>query len=108
MINIVHIDIHCSDLRKITAVSCKAKFIRKKGETQQLLGHQLIATVSAAFYKTTLLTDEGVSLRTALNPKRNDIVDVTVILTKDNDLSFEDVTRFVVAFQVALDNTKLF
>ena len=90
------------------AVSCKAKSIREEGEDQRLFGHQLIATVSASFYKTTLLTDEGVALRTALNPKRNDIVDVTVVLAKDNNLSLEDVMRFVKAFQTALDNTKLF
>ena len=106
MINIVHVNIHCDDQRKITAVELKLKSLTKEGETD-MVGHTLVATVSAAFFKTTLLTDAGKSLETAINPKRNNIVNMTIRIANDN-LTLADVGRFADAFQEALDNTKLF
>ena len=106
MINIVHIDIHCNDQRTITAIEIKLKsFTEEDGEA--LSGHPLIATVSAAFFKTTLLTDVGKSLKTVLNPKRSNVVNLIVTL-KETQLSFEDVARFTEALQTALDETSLF
>ena len=106
MINIVHIDIHCNDQRTITAIEIKLKsFTEEDGEA--LSGHPLIATVSAAFFKTTLLTDVGKSLKTVLNPKRSNVVNLIVTL-KETQLSFEDVARFTEALQKALDETSLF
>ena len=106
MINIVHIDIHCNDHRMITAIEIKLKsFTEEDGEA--LSGHPLIATVSAAFFKTTLLTDVGKSLKTVLNPKRSNVVNLIVTL-KETHLSFEDVARFTEALQKALDETSLF
>ena len=106
MINIVHIDIHCSDQRKITAVEIKLKsFTTEEGEA--LSGHPLVATVSSAFFKTTLLSDVGKSLKTVLNPKRSNVINLIVTL-KDSDLTFEDVARFSDALQRALDDTSLF
>ena len=104
MVNIVHIDIHCDDDRKITAIEIKLKYVNKEDESV-LSGQTLVATVSAAFFKTTLLVDVGKSLK--ITPgKRDDIVNLTVRI--DGDLKFEDVARFSEALQNALDETKLF
>ncbi|MBQ5812058.1 hypothetical protein IIW29_00570 [Candidatus Saccharibacteria bacterium] len=90
----------------ITAIEIKLKsFTEEDGEA--LSGHPLIATVSAAFFKTTLLTDVGKSLKTVLNPKRSNVVNLIVTL-KETQLSFEDVARFTEALQKALDETSLF
>ena len=105
MINIVHVDIHLDDERNITAVEMKLKSL--EDNKPELSGHPLIATVSAAFYKTTLLTDFGKSLTTELNPNRSNIINLTVSL-KENTMTYEDVGKFVDYFQKALDETKLF
>ena len=108
MINIVHVNVHCNDERNITAVELKLKSLTNvEGEENPLTGHALVATVSAAFFKTTLLTDAGKSLETALNPKRQNIVNLTINIT-NKDLTLGDVGRFADAFQEALDNTRLF
>lgn len=104
MINIINVDIHCDDKRKITAVEVKLKSF-KNGKT--LSGHPLLATVSTAFFKTTLLTDEGQYLKTALDPKRNNIVDLIIPLKQSNDLTLADIANFLDAFQKALDETNL-
>lgn len=106
MINIIHVNIHCNDRRKITAVEVKLKSFKEESKPA-LSGHPLVATVSAAFYNTTLLTDVGKQLITELNPKRTDIVNLTVRL-KETDLAFEDVSKFVEYLQKSLDNTHLF
>ena len=105
MINIVHVDVHLNDERDITAVEVKLKAI--EDDKLALTGHPLIATVSAAFNKTTLLTDFGKSLTTELNPNRSNIINLTVSL-KENTMTYEDVGKFVDYFQKALDETKLF
>ena len=104
MINIVHTEINCNDKRQITSVRLKLKHF-KDGDS--LTEYQLVAIVSAAFYKTTLLVDEGKELTTTLDPKRKNIVDLTITLKK-NDLTPQDICNFLVAFQQAMDNTKLF
>ena len=101
MINIVHVNIHCNDNRRITAIEAKLKSIN------DLSGHPLLTTVSAAFFKTTLLTDSGDALQIVPNPDRKDIVNIIVTL-KETDLSFTDVARFLDAFQTALDETSIF
>ncbi len=107
MINIVHINIHCDDKRQITAVELKLKSISTEENENLLVGHALVATISAAFFKTTLLADAGKSLETVLNPKRQNIVNLTINIDNEN-LTFVDVGRFAGAFQEALDETKLF
>ena len=105
MLNIVHVDINCNDQRRITRVEVKVK---SSESGDKLSGHPLVATVSAAFYKTTLLADSGTSLQTALNTKRKNVVDLSVTLKKDNELTFLDVAKFIEALQVALNTTSLF
>lgn len=106
MVNIIHVNIHCNDRRKITAVEVKLKSFKEE-DKPALSGHPLVATVSAAFYKTTLLTDVGKQLITKLNPKRADIIDLIVYL-KENSITFEDVSKFVEYLQKSLDETNLF
>ena len=107
MINIVHVEYRCDDQRRITALQVKLKSFKNKEDSKILTGHYLSATVSAAFFKTTLLTDEGKSLKTIPNPERNNIIDLVINL-KDNKLSFKDVALFLEAFQKAIDETDLF
>ncbi|MBQ9485053.1 hypothetical protein IJU85_03060 [Candidatus Saccharibacteria bacterium] len=107
MINIVHVEYRCDDQREINALQIKLKSFKSKDEDNVLTGHYLAATISSAFFKTTLLTDEGKSLKTIPNPKRNNIVDLVIDL-KDNKLSFKDVALFLDAFQKAIDETNLF
>lgn len=108
MINIIHVNIHCSDDRNITKVEIKLKSFSDTEESEnKLVGHTLLATTSAAFYKTTLLADAGKSLETKLNPNRQSIVNLTINIT-DGNLTLADVGRFADAFQAALDETKLF
>ena len=102
MNNIVHIEVHCDDKRNITAIAVKVKHFGERIEP-----HAFVATVSEAFYKTTLLSDVGKSLKTELNAKRHDVVDLIITL-KRNDLKQTDVGNFIEAFQNALDKTKLF
>ena len=107
MINIVHVEYHCNDQRKISALQVKLKFFKSDKEDKILTGHYLAATVSAAFFKTTLLTDEGKSLRTIPNSKRGNIVDLFLDF-KENKLTYTDIAKFLDAFQKALDETNLF
>ena len=100
MINIVHVNIHCNDERKITAIEAKLK------SKNDLSGHPLLATISAAFFKTTLLDDSGDALQIVPNPERKDIVNLVVTIKRDG-LSFEDVARFLEALQKALDETSI-
>ncbi len=102
MNNIVHVEVYCDDKRNITAVAVKVKHFGEKIEP-----HAFVATVSAAFYRTTLLSDVGKSLKTELNPKRHDVVDLIVTLKK-NSIKQVDVGNFLEAFQNALDETNLF
>ena len=106
MINIIHIDVHYNDNRIITAVEVKLKSLSKDGEPV-LSGHQLLATVSAAFFKTTLLADVGKDLKTTLCPDRNNVVDL-VVNVKESNLTSGDVANFTDALQRACDDTHLF
>lgn len=107
MINIVHYESDYNDERKITAVRVKLKYI-VKGEEDVLPRHALVATVSASFFDTTLLTDVGESVEISPNPKRGDIINLKIKIEKDKNLSFEDIGRFLGALQTSLDNIKLF
>lgn len=106
MLNIVHDETHYNDNREITAIEVKVKSVAEEGK-QSLTGNSLWGTVSDAFYKTTLLSDVGTSLRTVPNKNRKDIVDLIVDID-GNALSRKDVANFVDAFQKALDETSLF
>ncbi|MBQ2622732.1 hypothetical protein IJG12_00160 [Candidatus Saccharibacteria bacterium] len=100
MINIVNCVIRFNDKREITGIELKLKAIPEEKENEEK--HHLVARASAAFYATTLFGDTGKSLRTTLNPRRNDVVDLRVSL-KENELSLSDVARFVEAYQRELD-----
>ena len=107
MLNIVHDETHYNDQRKITAIEVKVKSIAEK-EGENLTNNSLWATVSDAFYETTLLLDVGTSLRTVPNKNRKNIVNLIVDIDDDNALKRNDVSNFIDAFQKALDNTNLF
>lgn len=100
MISIIHLDIHFNDQREITAIDVKLKAIPEEKANEDK--HNLVARVSAAFFATTLFTDDGASLKTTPNPKRNDIVNLFISL-KENKLSFDDVSKFISYFQKELD-----
>ena len=105
MINIVHLDVYYSDQKEITAIEMKLKsFDDEKGGA--LSGHPLNATVSAAFFNTTLLDDAGTNFRLTPDPERGHVIDLKVNFFK-KDLTLTDVNRFIEAFQNALDNTSL-
>lgn len=106
MVNIVHIDVNCDDFGKITSLEMKLKDVPREGE-QPLEGQLLPATASSAFFKTTLLTDVGKFVKTVVNPKRKNIVNVIVALSDENDISITDVANFIMAFQMGLDDTHL-
>ena len=104
MINIVHDNTHYDDKRVITAIEVKLKDF---GENGGLFGQSLVTTISIAFFKTTLLTDVGKSVKISINPKRNNIVNLYISLDKENDLTRDDVARFLNALQAAIDETIL-
>ena len=108
MINIIHTDIYYDDNRKITAIEVKLKSFSTNNKPT-LVGHQLYATASFAFYQTTLLADVGKDIKTIPCPERNNVVDL-VITIKESNLTASDVARFTDALQRALDEheTKLF
>ena len=85
-----------------------AKCITEEGK-ELLPMHPLVATVSASFNSTTLLTDVGESYKITPDPKRSgDVIDLKVRIKENYNLSYEDIARFLEAFQAALDTTKLF
>ena len=102
MVNIIHVDIHCDDERKITAVEIKLKSCPEEEVNEN--SQHLVARASAAFYSLSLFSEFGKTLKTQLNPKRKNIMNITVTL-RENELSFEDVARFIDAFQEALDDS---
>ena len=107
MINIIHVNIHYDDHRNITALEMKLKSLKNSEDEKELSEHWLVATVSAAFFRTTLLTDEGKSLTISSNPKRGNIVNLHIAL-KENNMTFQNITNFIEAFQAELDKTSLF
>ncbi len=100
MINIVNVEIRNDDNQRITRIGAKLKSI------DGLLGHPLLATIAAAFFKTTLLTDSGDTLQIIPNPDRKDIVDIFVTI-KSQGLTYIDVANFLGAFQKALQETTI-
>lgn len=104
IINIVHVDIHYDDNREITAVDIKLKAM----EGTRLNSHEFTATVSAAFFKTTLLTDVGAALQIKPSANRCNIINLYICLKEQNKLALHDVANFVDAFQKAVDDTHLF
>ena len=101
MINIVHINVHCDDERKITALDIKLKSCPE--EAVNASNQHLIARVSAAFYSLRLFAECGKNIKMELNPKRQDIVNLHVTFW-ENKLLFRDVATFIDSFQEALDN----
>lgn len=106
MIEIVHVELHCNDQSKVSAMEIKLKSFDTNKEGKILSGHYLAATVSAAFFKTTLLTDSGRSFNLEPNTKRNNIVNL--VISFKNYLTFTDIANFLNAFQKALNETNLF
>ena len=101
MINIVHINVHCDDERKITALEIKLKSCPE--EAVNANNQHLIARVSAAFYSLRLFAEYGKNIKMELNPKRQDIINLHVTFW-ENRLTFRDVAQFTDSFQEALDN----
>ena len=101
MINIVHIDVHCDDERKITALEIKLKSCPE--EAVNASNQHLIARVSAAFCSLRLFAEHGKNIKMEINPKRPDILNLDIIFW-ENKLEFKDVARFIEAFQKALDD----
>lgn len=106
MINIIHNRTHCDDKRRISALEIKVKSFKDEGSDKILTGHSLVATVSCAFLKTTILTDEGKSYETRVNSRRQNIVDLSISFKHDTKLTFKDISNFLEAFQKTLDETE--
>ena len=102
MINVIHINVHFDDDRKITAIDVKLKLIKNNDEDES--NQYMVTTICKAFYNTTLLADVGKSLNISVNPNRQNIVNLSVKL-KENDMSLKDIANFNDAFQQALDAT---
>ena len=102
MINVIHVNIHCDDIRNITALEIKLKSCPEEAVN---VDHQhLVARISAAFHSLRLFAEYGKTLKTEMNPKRTDVVNLNVTFW-ENRLTFKDITGFIDAFQEALDNS---
>lgn len=102
MINIIHINIHCDDDRHVTTLEIKLKSCPQEQVNEN---HQhLVARASAAFHALDLFSEYGKALKTELNPKRLNVVNMVVTLY-DNNLSFRDISEFIDAFQKELDES---
>ena len=102
MVNIINFVIRFDDKRKITGVELKLKAIPEEKENNDR--RHLVARVSAAFHASTLFGDAGKTLKTTLNPRRNDVVDM-VVTFKENDLTLIDIAKFVETYQKELDES---
>jgi len=101
MINIVNCVIRFNDERKITGIELKLKALPEESENDDR--QHLVARVSAAFHATTLFGDLGKSLKTTLNPRRDNVVNLDVSL-KDNGLTLCDIAKFVETYQQELND----
>ena len=101
MINIVNFNVHCDDKRMVKAIDVKFKAIENGGSV--ISSNRLVSKISLAFANTTLMEDEGNSMRIAMDENRNNIADLFIKL-KPNELTFEDVSNFISALQYALDH----
>ena len=78
-------------------------------QEQKLSGHELVATVSVGFFKTTILTDiPGSTLEVKPNETRKDIVTLVISFSKENTLTINDIANFITAFQEAVNEVNLF
>ena len=102
MVNIIHLDVHFDDNRKITAVEVKLKACPEE-EVNESSQH-LVARVSSAFYAMDFFSDYGKTIKTTLNPKRTDVVDILVTL-KENNLNLQNISKYVEEFQEKLDSS---
>ena len=102
MINIIHQSIRCNDERQVTALEIKLKACPEESvnESEQ----HLVARVSAAFHASDLFAKYGKTLKTELNPRRPNVVNLIVSL-HENNLSFEDIGKIVIEFQKEIDKT---
>ena len=101
MINIIHVNTHFDDNREITALEVKLKYIEEDGERQN---QYLIAIVCKAYYNTTLLPDVTEKLNISTNPKRTEIVNLSIKL-KENNMAITDIADSISALQRTLDET---
>ena len=86
-----------NDEGKIMHIEAKLKYINHGYDE-----YPLLTNISIALSKTTLISDAGKSFKLALNPKRQNIADLTIDL-KNSTLSIEDFGRFLSYFQTMLD-----
>ncbi len=100
MINIVNLVVRYDDNRKITGIELKLKAIPEESENDDT--QHLVARVSAAFHASTLFGETGKSLKTTLNPRRDNVVNLDVSL-KENDLALADIAEFVEKYQKELN-----
>ena len=101
MIRIIHYAVNLDDDSNITSIELKFKHI-KTGHEECQLQYPLLTTISMAFCKPTLLKDVGKAFKLAINPRRKDIVNMTINL-KQSQLSNVDVGKFIAYFQEVLD-----
>lgn len=102
MINIVNQVIRCNDERQVTALEIKLKACPEESVNEN--EQHLVARVSAAFHASDLFGKYGKALKTELNPRRPNVVNLVVSL-HDNNLSFEEIGKFVETFQEEIDKT---
>ena len=102
MINIINFVIRLDDKRKITGIELKLKAIPEEKENDDR--QHLVARVSAAFYATTLFGDVGKSMKTTLNTRRKDVVNIDICF-KENNLTLNDIASFIDAYQKHLDES---
>ena len=102
MINIINQVIRCNDKRMVTALEIKLKACPEEmvNENEQ----HLVARVSAAFHASDLFAKYGKTLKTELNPRRKNVVNLVVSL-HENSLSFKEIGEFVESFQEEIDKT---
>ena len=103
MINVVHVDFHFDDNRKITAIEVKLKSCPQEEVNEER--QHLVARISAAFYSLDLFSDYGKTMQTNLDANRKDIVDIFVTLEKDNNLSLVELANYVTELQQELDKS---
>lgn len=85
MTNIVKTDLCFDDYRRITTIKFKVKGMSIRGVPLIVQVDDAVRSLSK------LLDEEGVSWGAALNPLRDEIVDIEVDFPRETDLTIDDV-----------------